>query len=79
MLRDIEGQQFSDAVRDKLGPRIAIMGEGGHLLTPVLTQALRHALRHAPRTACLAVRQAVWQAGGNSTCNPSVVPPANQW
>lgn len=27
MLRDIEGQQFSDAVRDKLGPRVAIMGE----------------------------------------------------
>lgn len=29
MLRDIEGQQFSDAVKDKLGPRIAIMGERG--------------------------------------------------
>jgi hypothetical protein len=27
MLRDIEGQQFSDAVRDKLGPRVAVMGE----------------------------------------------------
>jgi hypothetical protein len=27
MLRDIEGQQFSDAVRDKLGPRVALMGK----------------------------------------------------
>jgi hypothetical protein len=27
MLRDIEGQQFSGAVRDKLGPRVALMGE----------------------------------------------------
>lgn len=30
MLRDIEGQQFSDAVKEKLGPRVAIMGERQH-------------------------------------------------
>lgn len=33
MLRDIEGQQFSDAVRDKLGPRVGIMGETASLDT----------------------------------------------
>lgn len=33
MLRDIEGQQFSDAVRDKLGPRVSIMGETASLDT----------------------------------------------
>jgi len=30
MLRDIEGQQFADAVKDKLGQRMAITGESHH-------------------------------------------------
>jgi hypothetical protein len=33
MLRDLEGQQFSDAVNDKLGPRMQLTGDTASLET----------------------------------------------
>lgn len=67
MLRDIDGQQFADAVSKKLGPRMQLMGEC--TAAPTQYTAARHDSEHTAvqcrSTACrCAVRQnkqVVWR------------------